>query len=123
MKDLNYGKGYKYAHDYAGAQVDQEHFPPNLQGRRYYEPTSHGFEAQIRERLAWREERAQGTGDRQQATGRVPALSSSSQPSAPTDPQALAGEESQDVGDDDGAQIRRPAASASKRAGKPGRGE
>jgi len=121
MKDLNYGKGYKYAHDFAGAQVEQEHFPPNLQGRRYYEPTGRGFEEQIRARLAWREERGQGTGDRGQATGRIPALTPNSKLPTPADPQALAGEESQDVGDDDGAQIRRPAAGASKRPGKPGR--
>ena len=37
------------------------------------------------------------------------------------DPQALAGEESQDSGEDDGAQVRRPAAGAGKRPGKPGR--
>jgi putative ATPase len=98
--------------------VEQEHFPPNLQGRRYYEPTGRGFEERIRERLAWREDRGQGTGDREQGvhTRAVP------NPQSPiSDPQTLAGEESQDVGDDDGAQIRRPAAGTSKRPGKPGR--
>jgi putative ATPase len=35
MEDLGYGKGYKYAHDYKDAKVDQEHFPPELKGRRY----------------------------------------------------------------------------------------
>src|SRR5947199_656884 len=57
MKDLGYGKGYKYAHDFEDAQVEQEHFPPNLQGRRYYEPTGRGFEATVRDRLAWRDDR------------------------------------------------------------------
>ena len=37
MKDLGYGKGYKYAHDYKDAKVDQEHFPPELKGRKYYD--------------------------------------------------------------------------------------
>jgi putative ATPase len=35
MKDLDYGKGYKYAHDYEGAKVEQEHFPDELKGRQY----------------------------------------------------------------------------------------
>jgi putative ATPase len=38
MKTLGYGLGYKYAHDYPDAQVDQEHFPPTLRGRKYYFP-------------------------------------------------------------------------------------
>jgi len=51
MKDLGYGKEYQYAHDFENARVEQEHLPPNLAGRRYYEPTGRGFEAEIRERL------------------------------------------------------------------------
>lgn len=35
MKELDYGKGYKYAHDYPDAKVDQEHFPQELKGRTY----------------------------------------------------------------------------------------
>lgn len=35
MKELNYGKGYKYAHDFPEAKVDQEHFPEELKGRKY----------------------------------------------------------------------------------------
>lgn len=54
MKGLGYGQGYQYAHDFANAQVDQEHLPPNLAGRRYYQPTSYGFEETIGERLGWR---------------------------------------------------------------------
>lgn len=44
MKKLGYGKGYKYAHDFEGAKVDQEHLPPSLKGRRYYSPTDRGWE-------------------------------------------------------------------------------
>jgi putative ATPase len=56
MKGLGYGAGYRYAHDFADAQVDQEHLPPNLSGRRYYYPTDYGFEAKVAARLAWRYE-------------------------------------------------------------------
>ena len=38
MKGLGYGKGYRYAHDYAGGTVDQQHLPENLHGRRYFRP-------------------------------------------------------------------------------------
>jgi putative ATPase len=36
--------------------VDQVHFPENLRGRRYYQPTDRGYEVRIAERLAWRED-------------------------------------------------------------------
>ncbi len=42
MRELGYGKGYKYAHDYEDARVDQEHLPESLRGRRYYEPDPPG---------------------------------------------------------------------------------
>jgi len=55
MKELDYGEGYKYAHDYAGAHVAQAYLPERLRGRTYYRPTNRGFEAEILERLAaWR---------------------------------------------------------------------
>ncbi|MFQ5847848.1 MAG: replication-associated recombination protein A [Candidatus Methylomirabilales bacterium] len=55
MKDLGYGEGYRYAHDHPDALVDQEHLPPELKGRTYYEPTHRGYEAEIRRRLTeWR---------------------------------------------------------------------
>lgn len=54
MKNLGYGEGYQYAHDFTDTHVDQDHLPENLRGRRYYEPTKHGFEATVTERLAWR---------------------------------------------------------------------
>jgi putative ATPase len=49
MRQMGYGKGYKYAHDYEGHQVEQEHLPSKLAGRRYYQPGKLGYEAQIRE--------------------------------------------------------------------------
>jgi putative ATPase len=50
MKGLGYGKGYKYAHDFKDAKVEQEHFPPSLKGRKYYRPTDRGFEAELKKR-------------------------------------------------------------------------
>ena len=120
MKNMGYGQGYKYAHDHENAQVDQEHFPPNLAGRRYYDPTNRGFEATVRERLAWREEReARGLGLGTSHSARPQAPSPNSQ--APGgDPQALAGEESQLPPEDDGAQVRRPAAQMAGRSTRRG---
>jgi putative ATPase len=50
MKGLGYGKGYKYAHDFKDAKVEQEHLPPSLKGRKYYRPTDRGFEAELKKR-------------------------------------------------------------------------
>jgi len=53
MKQLGYGKDYKYAHDYEGhIAPDETYLPENLQGRRYYEPTDLGAEAELKRRLA-----------------------------------------------------------------------
>ncbi|HTU02694.1 MAG TPA: hypothetical protein VMG58_12790, partial [Candidatus Sulfotelmatobacter sp.] len=55
MGALGYGEGYKYAHDYEGAYVEQSYLPERLQGRIYYRPTDRGLEAEIAKRLArWR---------------------------------------------------------------------
>jgi putative ATPase len=51
MKDLDYGKGYQYAHAEPDAVADMSCLPPALQGRRYYEPTERGFEKEIKRRL------------------------------------------------------------------------
>ena len=51
MKDLEYGKGYQYAHDFEGAKTDQQHLPENLRGREYYKPGTAGFETEIRRRI------------------------------------------------------------------------
>jgi len=51
MKELGYGKGYRYAHDYDAGVVAQQNLPENLAGRRYYEPTNRGFERELGERL------------------------------------------------------------------------
>jgi len=51
MQQLDYGKGYKYAHDYEGHFVEQSYLPPSLAGRRYYKPGSEGYEREIAARL------------------------------------------------------------------------
>jgi putative ATPase len=52
MKELDYGKGYRYAHDEAeGIARDMECLPPGHAGRRFYEPTERGLEARIKQRL------------------------------------------------------------------------
>ena len=54
MEDMGYGKGYKYAHNYPDHFVEQQNLPSRLQGSRYYEPSSQGYEKQILSRLkAW----------------------------------------------------------------------
>ncbi len=55
MRQEGYGKGYKYAHDYADHYVEQEFLPQSLWGRRYYEPSGQGAEQEIERRLRrWR---------------------------------------------------------------------
>ena len=51
MKDLGYGKEYKYPHDYPGHFVEEEYLPENLRGRTYYHPTEQGLEKEIKRRL------------------------------------------------------------------------
>lgn len=55
MKQLDYGKGYQYAHNAKQGLVDQEHLPRELKGERFYSPTTRGYEALIKDRLEkWR---------------------------------------------------------------------
>jgi len=49
MKELDYGKGYKYAHDYENKITDMKCMPDSLEGRVYYEPTDQGREAKVKE--------------------------------------------------------------------------
>jgi putative ATPase len=56
MKQLNYGKGYRYAHEEEDAVADMDCLPENLQGREFYRPTDRGFEKEIKRRLdGWKE--------------------------------------------------------------------
>jgi putative ATPase len=59
MRRVGYGKGYKYAHDFPGHFVDQQHLPDSLKGRKYYRPGGQGFEKEIEARLRkWRDRAA-----------------------------------------------------------------
>ncbi len=51
MKELDYGKGYKYAHDYEDKLTDMQCLPDSLIGREYYKPTEQGVEKKFKERL------------------------------------------------------------------------
>lgn len=53
MKDLDYGKDYRYAHDFAYGTTDMETFPERLKDRTYYEPGNLGFEKEVAKRIAW----------------------------------------------------------------------
>lgn len=52
-KDLGYGQGYKYPHNYPTGWTEQSYLPEEVQDARLYEPTQRGFEKSIREYLAW----------------------------------------------------------------------
>jgi putative ATPase len=52
MKQLQYGRGYQYAHDLEGKVADMRCLPDNLKDRVYYRPTNEGIEKRIAERLA-----------------------------------------------------------------------
>jgi putative ATPase len=51
MKEVGYGNGYKYSHDYDEHIADMECLPENLIGKRYYLPSDQGFEVKYGERL------------------------------------------------------------------------
>jgi putative ATPase len=51
MKEMGYGEGYKYAHDYPEHFVEQQNLPDALKGRRFYTPGEQGYEKQVDERL------------------------------------------------------------------------
>ena len=53
MKELDYGRGYQYAHDAAERITNMQCLPDSLAGRSYYHPTEQGMEARFRERLDW----------------------------------------------------------------------
>jgi putative ATPase len=57
MKNIGYGKGYKYAHDYKGHFVEQQNLPDSVKDKKFYNPSDQGNEKNIAERLKkWRPE-------------------------------------------------------------------
>lgn len=65
MKELDYGKGYEYAHDYAEHMTAMECLPESLAGQTYYRPSEQGLEARCKARLeqikAWKAEQRRRT--------------------------------------------------------------
>ena len=61
MKELNYGKGYQYAHDTKDKLTDMQCLPDDLKDREYYRPTDEGLETRFKDRLKqikeWRKAR------------------------------------------------------------------
>lgn len=53
MRDVGYGKDYRYAHDFEYKTTDMETLPKNLKGRKYYKPGNFGFEREIKRRIDW----------------------------------------------------------------------
>ena len=51
MKELNYGKGYKFAHDYEEKMTSMQCLPDSLVGREYYKPTEQGMETKYKTKL------------------------------------------------------------------------
>ncbi|MBI4298917.1 MAG: replication-associated recombination protein A [Chloroflexi bacterium] len=51
MKEMDYGKDYKYSHTYPGHFAPMQNLPNSLKGRRYYEPSNQGYEQTVARRL------------------------------------------------------------------------
>jgi putative ATPase len=51
MKDMGYGEGYKYAHDFPGHFVEQQNLPDTIKDRKFYTPGELGYEKQVDSRL------------------------------------------------------------------------
>ena len=54
MKDLDYGKGYRYAHEFENNFIDIEFLPETLSGTKFYEPGNNARENEIRQFLKMR---------------------------------------------------------------------
>jgi len=65
MKQLDYGKGYQYAHDDPEGTADMDCLPESLAGKKYYKPTERGFEKEIKRRIdGWAEIKRQRRGSK-----------------------------------------------------------
>jgi putative ATPase len=68
MKQHGIGVGYRYSHDYEGADVDQQYLPDAITARRYYLPTDQGYESTIAARMSARVDARAAA----KATGKTP---------------------------------------------------
>jgi len=53
MEELDYGKDYKYDHDFEHGYAYQKYFPQQMQEKSYYEPGEFGFEKEIAKSIQW----------------------------------------------------------------------
>src|SRR5215203_577905 len=70
MKQHGIGVGYRYPHDFEGADVDQQYLPDAVAARRYYLPTDQGYEATIAGRMTARADAREAA----KAAGRTPPM-------------------------------------------------
>ena len=67
MSELDYGKGYMYAHDYEDKLTTLKCLPESLEGREYYRPAGEGEEERFKQRLQyiknWKKEHTEETGE------------------------------------------------------------
>jgi len=63
MKDMGYGKDYKYAHDFPEHFVEQQHLPDSLKDKQFYTPGKLGYEQQVVTRLKtwWQKKKTKAT--------------------------------------------------------------
>jgi putative ATPase len=59
MKEVGYGKGYRYDHDAPEGFSGDNYWPDEMEPQTFYRPVDRGFEKKIAERLAWWDERRQ----------------------------------------------------------------
>ncbi len=57
MKDIGYGKNYRYDHEYEGGFSGDDYWPEEMEPQTFYSPVERGFEKKIAERIAWWNER------------------------------------------------------------------
>lgn len=57
MKEVGYGRGYRYDHEEEGGFSGADYWPEEMAPQTFYEPTDRGFERRVAERIAWWEER------------------------------------------------------------------
>ena len=67
MKELGYGRGYRYDPDEPHGVAPQTYLPSKLEGERFYDPAASGYEVEIASRLAWWREKREEARDRKAA--------------------------------------------------------